>query len=194
MSISFHSIRSIDVRRRLIRRVAHSTMPMSIARTSFILASAFALSSCAGFNQAIEDQNSSIAGIQAPVSTRALFVSRSADLVFRRGAVETVFEAHIPAGSFRCIAECTTGSFFIAPKGDFTYRHQGTVESRVGGLFVPRGSSRPLVWFWPEATSDGYWQPVADGAWIAKVRPGIIGVAGRPWVERDFVVPPNLAR
>jgi hypothetical protein len=110
-----------------------------------ILLSVFLLASCAGMNQALDDQNTAISGVRPPTRSSPVKVARDQTLTFRRGAVETVFEARLISGEYRPVAESSAGIFYIAPKGSFTYRHQGHVESVVGGVFVDSSTRLVLV-------------------------------------------------
>jgi len=133
-------------------------------------------------------QDFAIQGAKKPAGATTLTLTEDLYLEFRRGVFDDKFTAVLRQGDYKAIIETDSGTFYLAPKGSFSYKNNDKVKSSTGGIFIKRIGGGHFVWLDPELR-ETRWEEWEEGANIEDMLPGVLFVEDRPWLEKDFVVP-----
>jgi len=136
-------------------------------------------------------QDMAIKNARIPSKPPNLELKEDLNLEFKRGKIITRFTSILKQGEYKAIIETDSGMFYLAPKGSFTYKTNDRVKSTIGGIFTQKGSRNSHVWIAPEELNQSQWEVWVAGENIDNMLPSIFFIGDRPWVEKDFIVPPD---
>ncbi|UTV99846.1 energy transducer TonB [Marinomonas rhizomae] len=163
----------------------------NLFKWSLMLFAVQSISACAGFNRSIDVQNDYSSEVDFTDAPK-LYLAKNYSPTVTRGILENEFSAFVPEGVYVPIFKSKGRTFYQAPEG-FEYIGRGKVESLVGGLVqVESGQNEQLyVWFFPKQPE--YFEIQENGEWVKDIKPGILNILGRPWVEEDLLIRPSEA-
>lgn len=159
-------------------------------RFLFFIFISICLSGC-GFSQAMSVQNDYATGFGA-TDKAPLELNQDYKLETTRGLAESKVYAFIPKGIQYPVASSDGRVFYQSPNG-FEYSFNGEVRSRVGGVVQVSVDDFDTfyVWYFHSNAHDefkDYFEVEPNGVWIDDVKPGILNILERPWVESDLVL------
>lgn len=134
-------------------------------------------------------QNEAIRGARKPAGPSTLMLSQDLRLEFRRGVLGDRFTALLGRGEYKAVIETDSGTFYIAPKGTFSYKNNGKVKSPIGGIFARRDGGKALVWLAAAEGPNSGQEDWESGKNIEDMLPGVLFFEDRPWIEKDFEIP-----
>lgn len=160
-------------------------MLKTISVHTLTIISLVALLGCDGFREALRVQNEFFSDFNNGDSS-ILEVEQDYSPTIKRGVNVSIFAATLPRGSYVCIAISSGRCFYQAPSG-FSYRINSEVQTKVGGIVeAKKGSGIYYVWYFNNLMQ--YVEIDPSGEWINDVKPGILNVQSRPWVEQDLSI------
>lgn len=137
-------------------------------------------------------QDLAINDARNPTEESTLSLQKDLKLDFQRGVMEDKFVAILDKGEYKSIIESPYGTFYLAPKGKFSYKNNSRLKSTVGGIFLRNVNSKPYVWFAPQKNWQTQWEIWASGENIDDVLPGPAHIKNKPFIERDFNIPEKI--
>jgi hypothetical protein len=145
------------------------------------------ISGCSDMNMAMDLQDDYAERFQASDTDQKLSIPNEFNPSIARGNIETKYSATVPKGLYAPIASSKGRVFYQAPKG-FKYFKGRELESVVGGIVQVSANDKSsyYVWFFSKETE--YFKIDPKGTWHSGVKPGLLNIKNRPWVEGDLKI------
>lgn len=114
----------------------------------------------------------------------AIVIKSEKNPCIKKGLLPTNHSAILPKGTYIHLATSLGRRFYLAPSG-FEYSVGTKVKSQIGGVVqIEAGSLEKFyVWYLPNTVTHS-----PSHNWTKGVKPGLLNMLSRPWVEGDLKV------